>query len=97
MNIQKLMQEAQKMQREVSKNQDIINSTEFAGSSELCDIVIMGDHTVKQVNMKVDKLDEDDMEILEDMIKIAYNEALGKLNKFSDEKMSKFNKMPGLF
>lgn len=97
MNIQKLMQEAQKMQREVEKSQNIIDQTEFCGTSELCDIVLMGDHSIKEVKFKVTSLDEDDIEILGDMIKIAYTDAKFKLDKMTEEKMSKFNKMPGLF
>lgn len=97
MNMQKMMQEAQKIQRDMEKKQAQIDITEFNGTSEFCDITLMGDYKIKKIDFKIESLDNDDMEALEDMIKIAYNDALGKRNKYSDEVLGAFNKMGGLF
>lgn len=97
MNMQKMMQEAQKLQRDMEKKQSEIENTEFMGSSEFCDVVLMGNHSLKQIRFKIDKLDAEDMDALEDMIKIAYNEAVVKINKMSDEKLGNLSKIGGLF
>ncbi|MFI3260784.1 MAG: YbaB/EbfC family nucleoid-associated protein [bacterium] len=97
MNMQKMMQEAQKLQRDMEKKQAEIESTEFTGTSEFCDLVIMGDHKIKSINFKIESLDSDDMEALEDMIKIAYNEASKKLESTSEQKLGALSKMGGLF
>ncbi len=97
MNMQNLMQQAQKMQRDIAKKQEELEGMEFSGSSEFLDLTLKGDKTLKSIKFKVDKLDEEDMEALEDMIKIAYNEAKNKLDKETEKKMGAYNKMGGLF
>ena len=45
-----------------------------------------------------ESLDKDDIEMLQDMILVAVNEALSKIDKMTEEKMGKYgNSMPGLF
>ncbi len=97
MNMQKLMQEAQKLQRDVEKKQNEIDNMEFLGSSEFCDIVLMGNYKIKKIYFKVESLDKDDIEALGDMIKIAHNDAVDKINKKTEEKLGTINKMGGLF
>ena len=97
MNMQRLMQEAQKMQKDMAKKQDDLKNTEFVGNSEFLNITLMGDYQVKNIEFKVKKLDEDDMEILEDMIKIAFNDASNKIAKKNEEMMGSLGSIPGLF
>ncbi len=97
MNMQSLMQQAQKMQKDIAKKQDELEKMEFAGSSELVDLVMKGDHKIAKVSIKSESLDKDDIEVLEDMIVIAYNDALSKLNKETESKMGAYSKMGGMF
>ena len=80
MNMQALMQQAQKMQRDITKKKDELNKKSFTGSSELVDVVFTGDKKVVSVKIKTD-IDNDDKEIIEDMLVIAINDAMSKIDK----------------
>ena len=58
----------------------------------------MGNKTVKKVSIKNKNIDSDDIEILEDMIAIAVNDAISKINKDVDSKIGMYGKqLGGLF
>lgn len=98
MNMNALMQQAQRMQKDIQKKQEEINNTEYTGTSELVDVVVMGNKTVKKVSIKNKNIDSDDIEILEDMIAIAVNDAISKINKDVDSKIGMYGKqLGGLF
>ena len=98
MNMQALMQQAQKMQKDMQKKQEEIYNSEYTGTSEFVDVVMMGNKTIKKVTIKNKSLDEEDIEILEDMIAIALNDAIGKIYKDIDSKMGMYGKqLGGLF
>ena len=98
MNMQAMLKQAQKMQRDMQKTQEEINNTEFTGKSELVSVKMMGDKIVKEVKISSEELEKDDIEVLEDMILIAVNDALKKIDKVTEEKMGAYTKgMPGLF
>jgi len=98
MNMNALMQQAQKMQKDMQKKQEEIYKSEYTGSSEFVDVIMMGDKSIKKVNIKNKSLDSDDIEILEDMIAIALNDAISKIDKDIDSKMGMYGKqLGGLF
>ena len=99
MNMNNLMAQAQKIQKDMEKKQKEIYETEYEGKSELVDIVVMGDKTIKKVTIKAENtLEKEDIEILEDMIKIALNDAFAKINSDIDKKMGMYGKnLGGLF
>lgn len=98
MNMNALMQQAQKMQKDMQKKQEEIYNSEYTGTSEFVDVVMMGNKTIKKVTIKNKSLDEEDIEILEDMIAIALNDAIGKIDKDIDSKMGMYGKqLGGLF
>ncbi len=97
MNMQALMQQAQKMQRDITKKKDELNKKEFTGSSELVEVVFTGDKKLKSVNIKVD-IEPDDKEVLEDMFTIAVNDAMEKIDKETDKVMGAYgSQLGGLF
>ena len=97
MNMQALMQQAQRMQKDIMKKKDEINKKEFTGSSELVDVVFTGDKRVVSVNIKQD-IDNDDKEIIEDMIVIAINDAMTKIDKETESALGAYgNQLGGLF
>ena len=76
MNMNNIMAQAKKMQKDIEKKQKEINSTSFIGESEWVEITLKGDKTVEKINIKnKNTMDEEDLECLEDMIKIAINDA----------------------
>ena len=98
MNINNLMAQAQKMQKDIEKKQNEINSTEFVGESEWVKVTLLGDKSIKSIEIKNRMtMDSDDLECLEDMIKIAINDAHNKINAEIEKKMGMYSKLGGLF
>ena len=95
MNIQAMLQQAQRMQKDIQAKQEIINNSEYTGTSEMVDITIYGSKKVKSVNIKIKQLDEEDVEVLEDMIKIAMNDAINKVEKDTEAKLGAYSKQLG--
>lgn len=99
MNIQNLMAQAQKMQKEITKKKDEIDNSTFEGTSEWVKVEINGKKEVKKVNITFEgTIEPDDKEMLEDMIKIALNDAVKKVNKEIEDKMGAYgSSLNGLF
>lgn len=105
MNIQQLMQQAQRMQeqmqKQVAKTQEELAATEFTGESGagLVKVVMTGRHDVKRVQID-DSLLTEDKEMLEDLIAAAVNDVVRKVEDFSQKKMgsvtSGLNLPPGM-
>lgn len=99
MNIQAMMRQAQNLQKEMMKAKDEIDATEFVGESSLVKVTVKGTKEVVKVEInKSNSLDSDDLEMLEDMIQVAVNDANKKVDEMTEKKMGKFgNSIPGLF
>jgi len=98
MNMQAMMKQAQQLQQKMLKTQEEINNTEFEGKSSIVSVVMTGDKKLKSIKIDSESMDKDDIEALEDMIVIAVNDALNKINKETEEKMGAYTKgIPGLF
>lgn len=95
MNMQAMLQQAQRMQKDIQAKQEVINNSEYTGTSEMVDITIYGSKKVKSVNIKIKQLDEEDVEVLEDMIKIAMNDAISKVEKDTEAKLGAYSKQLG--
>lgn len=88
MNLQSLMKQAQSMQKNIIDSKSKIESETFTGKSELVSVIMNGKKEL--VSVKIEKssnLQQDDIEVLEDMIVIAVNDALNKINKEIEEKL----------
>ncbi len=98
MNIQAMMKQAQALQKDMLKAKDEIDKKEFVGESSLVKITLFGSKNVKSVQIdKSNDLSSDDIEMLEDMITVAFNDALKKIDAETEKKMGKFANIPGLF
>lgn len=87
MNLQALMKQAQNMQKKVMESKNEIEKKEYKGESELVEVIMNGNREVLSAKIKIDSLDKDDIEILQDMIVIAVNDANKKIKKDIEEKM----------
>jgi DNA-binding YbaB/EbfC family protein len=78
MNINALMQQAQKMQRDLNKAQKELDEKlfEFDSAGGAIHLSIYGNKKIEKIDIDKDAIDPDDKEMLEDMIKIAINDAL---------------------
>ena len=86
MNMQQMLMQAQKMQRELQKAQNELKEKEFTISKGgAVEVVVKGDHTVKSIKIDEDAFDKDNKEMVEEMVAMAINEAIEKINKESEE------------
>lgn len=98
MNMQALMKQAQNLQKDMMKAKEEIDKTEFIGENSIVKITMKGSKEVIKVEILDNSISGDDMEMLEDMILLAINDANKKIDEFTEKKMGKFgNSMPGLF
>ena len=99
MNMQAILKQAQSLQKDMLKEQEKINSTIFEGESSLVKVKVNGKKELLEVVIdKTENMDADDLEALQDMIMLAVNDAMKKVDKMTNDKMGKFaNGMPGLF
>ena len=98
MNIQAMMKQAQKLQQDMMKTKGEIDKTVFTGSSSAVNVEVYGDKTVKSIKIAMEECSKEDIEMLEDMLMVAINDAFKKVDKETENKMGKFtNGTPGLF
>ena len=98
MNMQAMLKQAQALQKDMLKAKEEIDNKEFTGESSLVKVTLKGDKTVVKVDINSDSsLEKDDIEVLEDMIVVAMNDAIKKIDNFTESKMSKYGNIPGLF
>ena len=97
MNMQAMLKQAQKLQKDMLKTKEEIDSTEFVGENSFVKVTLKGDRKAVKVEIDSDSLDKEDIEALEDMIVLAINDANKKIDKMTESKMGKFGNIPGLF
>ena len=98
MNIQAMMKQAQKLQSDMMKVKDEIDKMEFTGNNGLVTVRVNGKKEVLDVKITNDSdFSSDDLEMLQDMIVIATNEAMKQVDNVTEEKMGRFSSIPGLF
>lgn len=103
-NMANLMKQAQRMQRQMEEQAKEMESKEFSATAGggAVEAVVSGSKKLVKLNIDEDAVDPDDVEMLEDMIVAAINEALDKVDEESSSAMSKLTGgmgggMPGLF
>ena len=80
MNMQHMIIQAQKMQREMQKKQKELEEKEFTISKGgAVTVVVKGDKTVKSIDIDQDALDPDNKEMVEELIALAINEAIEQI------------------
>ena len=103
-NLNNLMKQAQKMQKDVARIQEelaemIVETTAGGGAIK---VVASCDKKIKELTIEPEAVDTDDIEMLQDMIVAAVNEALRKADEASKAEMDKVtgglgSGMPGFF
>ena len=87
-NIAGLLQQAQKMQQEMQKAQQELANMEVTGQAGggMVSVVMTGHHAVKRVT--IDPSLSDDIEMLEDLVTAATNDAVNRIKEASNQQMS---------
>ena len=97
MNLNNLMKEAKKMQADMEKTQSELATKEFEASAGggAVNVVVTGSKTIKEIKIKPEVVDPEDVEMLEDLIITSVNEALRKVESAQASEFGRFN-IPGL-
>ena len=86
-NMNNLMKQAQKMQKQMEENQKALEEKEAGGGA--VEVTVSGKKEVTKVKLAEEVVDPDDVEMLEDLIMAATNEALRKMEAETQAVMSK--------
>lgn len=101
-NMNNLMKQAQAMQKKMQDMQKEIENSEFEASAGggAVTVRVSGKKEILGINIKKEVVDPDDVEMLEDLVLSAVNEALRKADEETENKMGKLTggmNIPGLF
>lgn len=101
MDMKKMMKRAQKMQMELARAQDEIKDMTFEATAGggMVKAVALGDMTLQSIEIDKDAVDPEDIEMLEDMVVAAVNEALRGVGEASSSRLNSITggmNIPGL-
>ena len=101
-NMNGLMKQAQKMQEEMARAQAELEEREFTATSGggAVTVVVSGKKELKSLTIEPEVVDPEDIEMLQDLVLSAVNEALRQVEETSNEEMRKITggmNLPGMF
>jgi DNA-binding YbaB/EbfC family protein len=102
MNMQQMMKQAQKMQRQMAEMQEELASRvlEVSSGGGAVKVTINGEKQITALVISPDVVDPDDVEMLQDLVMTAVNEAVRQIDEAANSQMSKITggiNLPGLF
>ena len=101
-NMQGMMKKVQKMQQDMLKMQEELKNrtVEATAGGGAVTVVVTGRKTVEKVTIAPSAVDPEDVEMLEDLVTTAVNEAKRKVDEMTEKEMGKITggmKLPGMF
>ena len=101
-SMQSMLKQAQKMQEDMAALQENLEQREYSASSGggMIEVTVDGKHLIKSIKIKPEAIDADEPEMLEDLITVAVNEAIGNAIKTAEDEMGAVTgglNLPGLF
>jgi DNA-binding YbaB/EbfC family protein len=101
-NMQQLMKQAQKMQEQMMKAQEELGTKMVEGTAGggVVTVVVTGHKQVQSIAIKPEAVDPEDVEMLQDLVLTAVNDALKKVDELTASEMGKYTKgmnLPGMF
>lgn len=101
-NMNSMIKQAQKMQDEITALQSDIEQREFSATSGggVVEVTVTGAKNIKSLTIKPEAVDPSDVEMLQDLVVSAINEAMNEVEKVTEEEMNKITggvALPGLF
>ncbi len=98
MNIQAMMKQAQKLQKEMMESKNEIDNMIFEETNSFVTVKVNGKKEILNVKIDSESLDKDDVEMLQDIIMVAINNVFKKIDEETEKRMGKYTQgMPGLF
>lgn len=100
-NMKNMMKQMQQMQKDMEQSQGKLEETTFTGvaNDDLVTITMDGKKNVKEVNIKEDIAQMGDKEFLEDLVQLALEDVLAKVDEETEKVMGKYTQnlnIPGL-
>ncbi|MFS0724725.1 YbaB/EbfC family nucleoid-associated protein [Paenibacillus sp. 1P07SE] len=101
-NMNQMMKQVKKMQEQMLKAQEALESKTVEGSAGggVVTATMNGHKKLLDISIKPEAVDPDDVEMLQDLVLTAVNDAIAKAEELSNQDMGKFTggmKIPGLF
>ena len=101
-NMNSMIKQAQKMQDQITELQEDIEARDFSATAGggAVEVVLTGKKTIKSLTLKPEVVDPEDIEMLQDLIISAVNEAVNNVEQTTEDEMSKITggvSLPGLF
>lgn len=101
-NMSQMLRQAQKLQEDMARAQEELKTrtVEASAGGGVVSVVVSGKMELEQLVIKPEAVDPEDVEMLEDMVKVAVNEGLRKAQEMVNSEMAKLTgglKIPGLF
>ena len=96
-NMANLMKQAQQMQKKLAEAQVKLAEEEVVGSASggLVEITMKGNKTIVGIKLNPEVVDKDDVEMLEDLILAAFNDAQAKADELSQETLGPLGGLGG--
>lgn len=96
MNFNSIMKQAKQMQEDITKQQEEIAEMEFTSSAGggAVEVKVGGNKVIKELKIKPEVVDPEDVEMLQDLIITCVNEALRQVDSANESAMGKYN-LPG--
>ena len=101
-NMQSMLRQAQKMQENIEAKKAELEEKEYVVSSGggMVEVTANGKHEIKAIGINPEVVDPEDVEMLEDMILTAVNDAMKQIDELTEKEMAKVTggmKLPGMF
>ncbi len=101
-NMSQMLKQAQKLQQDMAKAQEELQTrtVDASAGGGVVQVVVNGKMELVELRIKPEAVDPDDVEMLEDLVKVAVNEGLRKVQEMVSAEMGKFTggmRIPGLF
>ncbi len=101
-NMNSMIKQAQKMQDEITALQTDIEAREFSATAGggVVEVTVTGAKNIKSLTIKPEAVDPDDVEMLQDLVVSAINEAMNEVEKVTEDEMNQITggvALPGLF
>lgn len=101
-NMNQMLKQAQKMQEDMTNLQSDLEQREYTATSGggMVEVTVDGKHAIKSIKINPDIVDPEDVEMLEDLVTVAVNEAISNAAKTAEEEMGAITgglNLPGMF
>ncbi|MGF3072903.1 YbaB/EbfC family nucleoid-associated protein [Facklamia sp. P13069] len=93
-NMNNMMKQVQKMQKEMEKTQKELEAKEFMveDAQQLVKVVMTGKKEIKELTIKPELVDPEDIEMLQDVVLATINQAIQEVEQTTQDQMGQFTK-----